>query len=79
MLERRIGGLGLKPIFIAVFKMLAGCGAMVIVCWAIERIPGFPAGQGTLRSVGQLAILIIAGGAAYLGTCRVLGLDFQRL
>jgi putative peptidoglycan lipid II flippase len=79
MLDRRIGGLGLKPIFIAVFKMLVGCGAMVIVCWAIQRIPGYPAGQGTMRSVGQLGILIVAGGGTYLGTCRLLGLDFQRL
>src|ERR1700722_13009091 len=68
MLDRRVGGLGLKAIAISTFKMLIGCGAMAIACWAVQRIPGYPAGQGTLRSVGQLGILVIAGGGAYLGT-----------
>jgi len=78
MLDRRVGGLGLKTIGFATFKMLVGCGAMVIACWAVQRIPGYPAGEGTMRSIGQLGILMVAGGLAYLGTCRVLGLELRQ-
>jgi hypothetical protein len=60
-----------------VAKMLAGCAVMALVCWAAERIPGFPAGTGQLASMGQLAILMLAGGAAYLGTCKLLGVDLR--
>jgi putative peptidoglycan lipid II flippase len=77
ILDRRVGGLGLGRIAGASAKMLAAVAVMAAVCLAARRVPGFPAGSGTLASLSQLAILVIAGGAAYLGTCRALGLRFS--
>jgi putative peptidoglycan lipid II flippase len=75
ILDRRVGGLGLKAIIVSSIKMLIGCAVMVLACWAVQRTPGFPHGSGTLRSAAQLAILMAVGGAAYLGTCGVLGIS----
>jgi putative peptidoglycan lipid II flippase len=77
MLDRRVGGLGLGYIGKAVAKMLAGCLAMLIACKAVEHIPGYPRGGGQVAAMMQLALLMIAGGGAYLGTCWGLGLRLR--
>jgi hypothetical protein len=72
-----VGGLGLARIAVDVAKMLAGCAVMALACWTAQRVPGFPGGSGQLASMGQLAILMLVGGAAYLGTCKLLGVDLR--
>jgi hypothetical protein len=57
--------------------MLAGCLAMLIACKAVEHIPGYPRGGGQVAAMMQLALLMIAGGGAYLGTCWGLGLRLR--
>jgi putative peptidoglycan lipid II flippase len=73
MLDRRIGGLGLGEIVRSIVKMLIACAAMAAACWAVESIAGF----GAMMNVAQLAILMLVGGAAYLGTCQVLGVKWN--
>jgi putative peptidoglycan lipid II flippase len=77
MLDRRVGGLGLRMILRSAAKMLIGCCAMFIACKLIQRVPGYPKTTGQFASLIQLAFLGCAGGVAYLGSCRLLGLRFQ--
>ena len=73
MLDRRVGGLGLGDIARSAAKMLVGCAAMAAACRAVEHAPGYPRGHGTFASLVQLLVLMAAGGAAYVGTCRCWG------
>ncbi len=75
MLDKRVGGLGLRQIGISVVKMLAACGAMALVCFALEKSPWYPRGTGMGASLLQLAMLMTVGGISYLLACQSMGLD----
>jgi len=77
MLDRRVKGLGLGQILRAVAKMLAGCAVMAVACLAVQRAPHYPTGTHTIASIEQLCILVVVGAVAYLGTCKMLGLDMK--
>jgi putative peptidoglycan lipid II flippase len=74
MLDRKVGGIGLKSIAISTAKMLTACGAMAAACWGIQMLSVYPHGAGHLASAEQLAILMLIGGVTYLGACAALGL-----
>ncbi len=73
MLDRRVGGLGLKPIASGAGRMLIACAAMTAACLAVQRLPMYPSTAGPLASLEQLAILLLIGAATYLGMCWLLG------
>ena len=80
MLDRRVSGLGLKRILVSSAKMVAAAGVMTVACLALERMPGYPKEkQDFWASLMQLAILIPAGGAVYIGVCWSLGIRRGRL
>jgi len=74
LLDRRVGGLGLRKIATDAAYMLLGCGVMALACWGVQRVPAFPHGHGTIASMEELTLLMVIGGAAYVGTCELLGL-----
>ncbi len=73
MLDRRIGGIGLKSIASGAARMLIACAAMSAACWGVQKLAIYPAGASHLASLEQLAILMLVGGATYGGVCRILG------
>jgi putative peptidoglycan lipid II flippase len=73
MLDRKIGGIGLKSIAAGAAKMLIACAAMAAACWAVQKLPIYPAEITHLASLKQLVILMIVGGATYGGVCLALG------
>jgi putative peptidoglycan lipid II flippase len=73
MLDRKIGGIGLKSIASGAARMLIACAALSAACWGVQKLAIYPAGTNHLASLEQLAILMIVGGAAYLGMCWLLG------
>jgi putative peptidoglycan lipid II flippase len=77
MLDRRVGGLGMGLITRSAAKMLAGCLMMYAVCELVRHLSWYPKSTTQFASMIQLAILMSAGGGAYLGTCRLLGLSFR--
>jgi putative peptidoglycan lipid II flippase len=74
MLDRKIGGLGLRSIAGKVMKMLIACAAMAAACIGVQRLSQYPHAPGHLASAAQLAILILTGGATYAAMCLLLGL-----
>jgi putative peptidoglycan lipid II flippase len=74
MLDRKIGGLGLRSIAGKVAKMLIACAAMAATCICVQHLAQYPHAAGHLASAEQLAILILTGGATYAAMCLLLGL-----
>jgi putative peptidoglycan lipid II flippase len=74
MLDRKVGGIGMKEILIGVVKMLLACAVMTGACLGIQSISIFPRGAGHLASLEQLVILMIVGGISYAGVCWGTGL-----
>jgi putative peptidoglycan lipid II flippase len=72
LLDRKSGGLGLKPIAAGAAKMMVACVAMIAACLLIEKTPIFPRAATHMASLQQLAILLPVGAATYLGICWLL-------
>lgn len=78
MLDRRVGGMGLRQCASPVIRMVAASGVMLVACVAVQRSGLLPAGTSKAASGAHLAVLITVGAAAYFGTCAFLGLDVLR-
>lgn len=74
ILDRRVGGLGLRQSAGPVAKMIVATAAMTIACWLVSRLPAFAHGHGRLAWAAQLVGLISVGAAVYLVTCLLMGL-----
>jgi putative peptidoglycan lipid II flippase len=78
MLDRRVGGLGLRHSAGPVGKMLIATALMGAACWAVRWSPLYPTGDGRSAWLGQLLLVTLCGAAVYLVVCQLLGLDFLR-
>jgi putative peptidoglycan lipid II flippase len=78
LLDRRLGGLGLSHSAKPIAKMLVASGLMWIVCFAMQRLPLWPHGDGRLGWAYQLALLMFVGAAVYFGACMMLGMDVMK-
>lgn len=72
MLDRRIGGLGLRDSMVPVAKMLVATAIMAGACIGVMHLPIYPAGQQRWVWAAQLAIQIMVGGTVYIVACRIL-------
>jgi putative peptidoglycan lipid II flippase len=79
MLDRRVGGLGLRHSAGPVAKMLAATVVMGAVCWVVRSSPLYPLGHGRPAWLGQLLLLTLCGAAVYFAVCHMLGLNFLRV
>jgi putative peptidoglycan lipid II flippase len=75
MLDRKLGGLGLKQILSPVMKMVVATAVMTAVLLALRASPIYPSGTGRLTWSMQLSLLIVAGAGVYLGMCWMLKVD----
>ncbi len=73
MLDRKVGGIGLKSIATGAAKMLIACAAMCVACWGVQQLPIYPAQITHVASLEQLVILMVVGGVTYGGVCWALG------
>ena len=73
MLNRRIGGFGLRETAGMALRMLLAAGAMFVACQLIQKAPFWPAGTGKIASIIQLVVLVTVGAGVYLGVCHLLG------
>jgi putative peptidoglycan lipid II flippase len=73
MLDRRIGGLGLRASWMPVARMLIATAVMAIVCIAVKHSPLYPTGDTRWTWALQLALVTGIGAAVYLGTGWALG------
>jgi putative peptidoglycan lipid II flippase len=75
MLDRRIGGLGLRRMLMPTIKMLLATLTMVAMLLALRSSRVYPHGAGRGTWMIQLIIMLAAGAATYLGACAALGVD----
>jgi putative peptidoglycan lipid II flippase len=78
LLDRRVGGIGLRSSAAPIVKMIAATLVMYAGCAAVRHLPYFPQGSGKLTFATQLAVLMTVGGALYFATCAALGIDVTK-
>jgi putative peptidoglycan lipid II flippase len=78
LLNRKIGGLGLRDSIGPVLKMLIATAVMGLVCYGIQHLPFFPRTENRVSWAGQLVIVMGVGAGIYLGMCRLLGVDMLK-
>jgi putative peptidoglycan lipid II flippase len=76
VLNRRLGGLDAAPIVhTAVRTVVAGAVLAVVSLGTLKAVGRFVAPTGFSGEVVQLGAALVAGGAAYLGVCALLGVQ----
>jgi peptidoglycan biosynthesis protein MviN/MurJ (putative lipid II flippase) len=75
MLDRRVGGLGLREIVVPALKMIAATIVMGAIVWGIRASPIYPQGVGRLIWSMQVGLLLLAGAGVYLSASYLMGLD----
>jgi putative peptidoglycan lipid II flippase len=75
MLDRRVGGLGLRRSVRPIAIMIAASAAMLGVCLLLQHSPIYPHGHKKIIWAGQLVMLMGVGGLTYFGACAGLGID----
>jgi putative peptidoglycan lipid II flippase len=75
MLDRRLGGLGLRQLVIPVLKMLLATLLMIAACMVIQDSPAYPHGSGRTVWAVQLVLVMGIGAAVYLGACAAMGTE----
>ena len=78
MLDRRIGGLGLRQSMEPILKMCIATVVMFAVCVAVQRTPIYPHGDNRAIWAAQLVLLMGLGAAVYLLVCTLLGVGTLR-
>jgi hypothetical protein len=78
MLDRRIGGLGLREIFRPAAKMIGATLVMGAAVWAVKVSPIYPHGVGRGVWSMQLTLLLGVGAAVYLLASHLVWLDTFR-
>jgi peptidoglycan biosynthesis protein MviN/MurJ (putative lipid II flippase) len=73
LLDRRVGGLGLKASAMTIVKMLIASAIMLAACLGITHVPGYPHHGGRIVWALQLIILMSVGAGVYLAACAVMG------
>lgn len=73
MLDRRAGGIGLRRSARPIAKMVLATVVMTVASLLVMRLPVYPHGIGRLNAAGQVAVIMLVGGATYLGTVGLLG------
>ena len=78
MLDRKVGGLGLRDSAKPVLKMLLATAVMGVVCYGVQQVPFFPHGATRASWAAQLLIVMGVGAFVYLDMCRLLGVDMLK-
>jgi len=73
LLDRRMGGLGLRESAGTIAKMFVATGIMWAACVLVQRVPGYPHGTGRLVWAIQLVAVMGVGALVYLGACAAMG------
>jgi putative peptidoglycan lipid II flippase len=78
LLDRRVGGLGLRESAWPIAKMILATAVMTGVCLAIKYSPLYPHGAGRQIWFEQLLLVMVAGAFVYLGLCTAMGVNVMR-
>jgi putative peptidoglycan lipid II flippase len=78
LLDRRVGGLGLKELASPTVKIVVATVLMGVVLMIVKHTPIYPTGQSRMVWTIQLAMLLILGGGVYFVASYALKLDTFR-
>ncbi len=78
MLDRKIGGIGLRRSAAPVLKMLAATALMGAACIFTQHLPGYPTAERRGSWAMQLALQMGVGATVYLLASEAMGLDILR-
>jgi peptidoglycan biosynthesis protein MviN/MurJ (putative lipid II flippase) len=78
LLDRRLGGLGISQSLKPIAKMIAASVLMFVVCFAIQRLPFYPRGEGKILWAAQLTLLMLMGVSVYFIACMLMGIDVTK-
>jgi peptidoglycan biosynthesis protein MviN/MurJ (putative lipid II flippase) len=78
LLDRRMGGLGLRSIITPALKMLLATAIMGAACWAVMRSPIYPVDESRFAWATQLILVMSVGASVYCGACYVLGVEIMK-
>ena len=78
LLNRRVGGIGLRGVAGEVSKMILASAVMGGAIYALRFVPGWPAGVTKAGAAGQLAAMMAVGGAVYFAAAWSLGVGALR-
>ena len=73
LLNRRVGGLGLRGSAGEVGKMLFASALMGVALFALRYAPGWPTGETTRGAAVQLGVMVAVGAGVYYVVCRAMG------
>jgi putative peptidoglycan lipid II flippase len=79
LLDRRVGGLGLKPSITPVLKMLIATAIMCGACLLVQYSPLYPAGDTRWVWLAQLMLITSIGAIVYIVSCRLLRISRSEL
>lgn len=72
MLDRRVGGIGLRELRQSTLKMLIATLTMGFACWATRLTALWPAGDGRWVWLTQILLQVCVGAGVYFGVCVML-------
>jgi putative peptidoglycan lipid II flippase len=78
MLDRKVGGLGLRRSAMPIAKMILAALIMGIICVGMRLSPLYPHQHNRLAWAIQLMLLLGTGAGVYLGACSLLGVTMLR-
>lgn len=73
LLDRRVGGLGLRGSVGTIAKMVFATIIMTAACIGVQHVPGYPQGASRLVWAMQMAIIMSVGAGVYLAACALMG------
>jgi putative peptidoglycan lipid II flippase len=75
LLDRKLGGLGLREMVTPTVKMIVATAVMTGVLLLIKASPVYPQGAGRALWAMQVSLLIAIGAAIYLAMCAILKIE----
>lgn len=78
MLDRRVGGLGLRQLAAPTIKMVIATAVMGAGLWLLKRSPLYPHGDSFRYWAAQLSLLTAVGTGIYFGMCALMGVNSMR-
>jgi putative peptidoglycan lipid II flippase len=72
LLDRRVGGLGLRQSAGTIVKMVIATIIMTAACIGVQHVPGYPHGESRVVWAAQMAIIMGVGAGVYLLACMAM-------
>ncbi|HET6247282.1 MAG TPA: murein biosynthesis integral membrane protein MurJ [Tepidisphaeraceae bacterium] len=77
ILDKKVGGLGLRESTRPILKMIVATAAMGLTCFGVQHLPFFPHAATRISWAMQVLVVMAVGAGVYLVMCSLLGVDMM--